>query len=764
MPKKQSFLSKLKQSKRENQSTPVDQPNLGIEIESTEHIEPGPATGGAIYRDHWKEYFDIGLFPYPMEKDRKKPEVNLTDQKTGEWIEYGPTHLEQWSEKFANSNIMARLGPYKGVLDPDGDQAEAFVKSLTLPKYPTSISGNRSIHRFFKVTTPFEAFRIKFGKDDFLEVRTGNLLVTVPPSVHPETRKPYQWEEGLDPWTLGGFEELPREILEKLQAMSIPKMTKPFASGEESKFGKLDIERYLSDFGIEISRVKQRGSFTIFELKHCLWGDEHGHGDLPGDSAIFQGPEGQLGFSCFHNSCEGRGWADARQVISGDDPIYKFCEGYDPNYQGSDRASSNGVHDEPPKKDSIPWPSPLPDLAFYGIAGELAREIEPNSESDPVAILIQCLTVAGNAVGPGPHYRVESDNHQLKLFPVLVGETSKARKGTAWGYIRDTFKQIVEVYDESLNFKSGLSSGEGLVWHVRDPITKHVVTKDNGMSQYTDEITDPGVKDKRLLVLEPEFASILKVMGRDGNILSPVIRQAWDGDVLQGMSKNSPVKATGAHISIIGHITRRELIRYLDRTECGNGFGNRFLYVCVKRSKILPEGGNFRISDGLLAKFRHAFEFGKIVGRITKDAPAQKIWNQEYEKLSEGRPGLHGEVTSRAEAYVNRIACIYAVLDLSPVIKEEHLFAALAVWHYADRSAKYIFGDATGDRIADRIIRGLKESPTGKLSRTEISNLFQRNEKSDKIDQALSFLKSLGRVRMIQESTEGRSFEWWSLV
>jgi hypothetical protein len=88
-------------------------------------------------------------------------------------------------------------------------------------------------------------------------------------------------------------------------------------------------------------------------------------------------------------------------------------------------------------------------------------------------------------------------------------------------------------------------------------------------------VVDHGVSDKRLMVLEAEFASSLRVLGRDGNTLTAIIRQAWDPGDLRGLTKNSPAEATGAHISIIAHITRDELPRYLDSTESGNGFGNR---------------------------------------------------------------------------------------------------------------------------------------------------------------------------------------------
>jgi hypothetical protein len=94
------------------------------------------------------------------------------------------------------------------------------------------------------------------------------------------------------------------------------------------------------------------------------------------------------------------------------------------------------------------------------------------------------------------------------------------------------------------------------------------------------------------MIVEGEFAGPLRAMSREGNTLSVLLRQGWDGVKLATLTKNSPLKATDAHISIIGHITRTELLRLLSETEAHNGFANRFLWLVVHRSKALPFGGN----------------------------------------------------------------------------------------------------------------------------------------------------------------------------
>jgi hypothetical protein len=329
------------------------------------------------------------------------------------------------------------------------------------------------------------------------------------------------------------------------------------------------------------------------------------------------------------------------------------------------------------------WPT-MDCAAYYGVAGEIANTIDPHTEADRVAILIQLLAGFGNVVGSNPYYQVESDRHHANLFGVLVGKTSKARKGTAAGRVR----AILRHADELWVTKGGLSSGEGLIEQVRDEIKKW------DPKAKTFEVVAPAVADKRLMVAEAEFGSVLQVRGRDGNTLSSILRNAWDGLTLQTLTRNQPLKATNPHISIIGHITEEELRLELTRTDMASGFANRFIYALVKRSKELPDGGN--LSDDEITRLgtliKDAADAAKNYGRVRMTDEARDLWHGIYKDLSAGQPGLLGAITGRAEAQVIRLALIYALLDSSNQISLSHLKAAVAVWEYCEASAARIFG------------------------------------------------------------------------
>lgn len=409
-----------------------------------------------------------------------------------------------------------------------------------------------------------------------------------------------------------------------------------------------------------------------------------------------------------------------------------------------------------------PFPA-LDDAALYGLAGEIVRGVDPYTEADPVAVLTQVLAAFGNALNRGAHFQAGADVHALNLFVLLVGRTAGGRKGSSWSLAR---RLMVEADDRwaSDNITSGLSSGEGLVWAVRDPIKKQQPIKEKGrVTGYDTIIEDPGIADKRLLVLEAEFASTLRVMGREGNILSAVLRQAWDTGTLRVTTKNNPARATNAHISVVAHVTSAELRATLDRVEMANGFLNRFLVCCVRRSKYLPDGEP--VPDDIFRRFGRelhaALDLGRTAGELRRDTGAKALWTARYPTLSEGRPGLVGSALSRAEAQVMRLATLYAILDRSPEIQRPHLEAALALWQYVEESARYLFGERFGDPDLDRLMAALLAAGEAGLSRTQIRELFSNNKSEASVGRMLASLADLDRASATTRQTGGRPAEIW---
>jgi hypothetical protein len=441
-----------------------------------------------------------------------------------------------------------------------------------------------------------------------------------------------------------------------------------------------------------------------------------------------------------------------------------------------------------------PWPLPLGEAAFHGPAGEFVRLVEPHSEADPAALLNQFLDGFGNLIGRGPHVRVEDTEHGANLFVAIVGNTSKARKGTSLDRVRQQLSMVRESNIEDIQMRlkpgsfpsgygdwsttrvlSGLSTGEGLIAAVRDASKKRERDEQGTVSEVEG---DDGVYDKRAFVVQTELAQLLKAMERTGNTVSAILRDAWDGRTLAIMTKNNPARATGAHISIVGHITINELRRTMTEIEYANGFANRFLFVCAQRSKSLPFGG--KPDPGRMATLARQLEEAagraRIYGKsewdaamggprmdreIKMDARCRELWVAEYERLSAAQPGVLGAVTARAEAQVLRLALIYCLLDGLPEIRDVHLRAAMEVWRYAMESARHIWGDALGDPTADIILQALRQAGAAGMGRTEISAHFGRNTTAAELDRALGELVRHGRAHMQSKTTKGRPEQRW---
>jgi hypothetical protein len=395
-----------------------------------------------------------------------------------------------------------------------------------------------------------------------------------------------------------------------------------------------------------------------------------------------------------------------------------------------------------------PWPV-LDEAALHGPPGQFVRLIEPYTEADSVAILLTLLTSLGAAIGPGPHVNVEHTPHHARLNALLIGATAGGRKGTSGSHPRLLLKQLDTDFVVS-RIKEGLSSGEGLVYCVRDA-----------------DGEDPGESDKRLLIVESEFASVLKVMERDGNVLSTRLRTAWDCGNFSPLTKRDRLSATGAHISILGHITREELLRALTATERVNGFANRFLFALVRRSKCIPSGKG--APNGILQQaflpFLRTFNACTRRREIARDLECEQLWGSVYSSIEEELPGVAGAILARGAAQVLRLSLIYSLLDeleahrTDPAIRVPHLLAALAVWDYCKASVFQIFGDAIGDPIADRLLREIKLGPQ---TDSDLYGLFGKHRGDGvKKEQALQLLIRLQRIHSVSIPTAGRPTHEW---
>jgi hypothetical protein len=390
------------------------------------------------------------------------------------------------------------------------------------------------------------------------------------------------------------------------------------------------------------------------------------------------------------------------------------------------------------------WPAPPAPAVYHELLGEIVTRIAPHTEADPVAILTQLLVAFGAAIGRGAWFTVEATRHHPNEFMLLTGDSAKARKGSSWDHVRWLISQVDPTVERRI--LTGLSSGEGLIWAVRDPTSQ-----------------DPGISDQRLLVIEPEFASVLKASAREISTLSPTLRSAWDGRPLAILTRTAPARATQAHIALIGHITQHELRRHTTTIELANGYLNRILIIACRRQRLLPEGGHHDPlhGTGLTGLLATTLKHAQTAGQIRLDPDARELWHDAYRQLSRPLPGVLGQITARAEAHTIRLALTYALADGKPRIGPQHLNAALALHDYAARSADWALDGATGEPLAEQIHAALTANPAG-LTRSQISDTLKHNQPAGQIDHALRALQATGRTTVTQLATGGRPAQLWT--
>lgn len=407
-----------------------------------------------------------------------------------------------------------------------------------------------------------------------------------------------------------------------------------------------------------------------------------------------------------------------------------------------------------PSPTGRPWPV-LGEAAFHGLPGRIVRTIEPHTEADPAAMLFTLYAGSGAYIGLKPHMYAGAEEHGARIWPLVIGRTAGGVKGTSWAEVRRILKEATGDFAHE-RVVGGLSSAEGLIYAVRDGGDPDTSDDDKGF--------DPGVQDKRLLVVETEFASVLAQGKREGNTLLPLIRQAWDGGTLRTMTVR-PRVATDPHIVIVGHITPTELRVKLNEAERAGGTMNRFLPVMSKRSKLLPDGG--RLTNATVkqlgAELAVVLDKAKDIGRMSRSITAHEHWVELYTRLASDHAGdgRVAQVVARAAPQVLRLSVMAALLDGADYIDLPHMQAAEAMWDYVEDSAWYVFSEGSGNTDLDRLKLFVDAAGLVGVTRTQVTaECFGRNRKAAQIDALWAQLLALPGYEERQEPTAGRPVKW----
>lgn len=365
-----------------------------------------------------------------------------------------------------------------------------------------------------------------------------------------------------------------------------------------------------------------------------------------------------------------------------------------PAPRSSHLGNPGGATDEGPHPLTPPTMDPA---GFPPLVAEIVEAACANSEAHPVAVAANMIAWFCCLIGRALYQLIGDAAIHCRPFVLIVGKSGKARKGTAEHTVRLIFKRVDELLREELDnddrlrvHAGGVSTGEGIAWAIRDPREPD----ENGKGG------DPGVHDKRLLVVESEFDNLLSQLRRENNTLSATVRNLFDGRDMEPLTKTSQTRATRPHVVIVGHVTGHELREKSTENDAANGLMNRFLMLYVYRPKLvpLPEPTSRQMIDLLAGKIAAAaikITGGNLHGHNEVEAQlspaARELWVMEYPRLTRDRDGKGGSLLARSEVYARMLAMIFAAMDSRTVIEPQDLHAAVAWIEYWHASVTYVF-------------------------------------------------------------------------
>jgi len=416
------------------------------------------------------------------------------------------------------------------------------------------------------------------------------------------------------------------------------------------------------------------------------------------------------------------------------------------------------------ESDHLIVPPTVDPAMFYGPLGNLALRAAEGTEVNPVAAMAAVMSWFSSCMGRTRAIPIGDEWHHLRLFTLHVGRSSRGGKGMALGLMKRLIKAINELNGAESPLPpmhtGGLSSREGLASLIHDG--------------YSDgKIVHEPIADKRLFIVESEFANVLAQGKRDGNTLSTCLRDVWDGASIKPATKASRVWASRPHIALHGSITPTELRAKLASNDLSNGFANRFLMVWAERRAVIPFPS--RASDAVVNELAETFTAiirhglaGYPEATETKSLrmsrAARDLYGDCYREFAKPHPSgeMVGGLLQRRPPMLLRIAGLFAVADLAEEISRDHIAAAKAWMDYFAQSVQMIFtpildieGEARHNENVEKLASWLTERG-GWESRKDITRVcFQGHTAKTVIDEALERLSLDGRLERREVESGG---------
>lgn len=410
---------------------------------------------------------------------------------------------------------------------------------------------------------------------------------------------------------------------------------------------------------------------------------------------------------------------------------------------GSVHLDDAGDDEMAPAHRSAPQADPA---CLYGLIGDVARAGSEGTETNAYAIAANFMAYLSCSVGRGVYLPIGNTRHHARLFCLHIGRSGRGRKGDAVSLVL-RLDEVLRTMDAAFApqvHRGGLSSREGLVALMHD-----------GYRQGRLDV--PAIEDKRLWVVESEFANVLHQGRREGNTLSAALRDCWDGVDLKPATKSNRIYASDPHVCLSAAISPSELTGLMSARELTNGFANRFLMIWAERTRMLPfpKETPLAVVERLARRTLDVLTFVRADrhderDRLRMEMSPQAQWR--YAQIYRGElnddlgDGAVGALLERRAPMLLRLAMLMALTDLQARIDARHIDAAMAWIRHATASVRFVFVSAAEDaklaqvlELSNRVLTFLRER--GQATRSQISSeCFRGKVPKARIDGSLEHL------------------------
>jgi hypothetical protein len=584
----------------------------------------------------------------------------------------------------------------------------------------TVLTGGGGRHLYYRSPVPIVS-RALAGYPG-IDIKGDGGQVVVPPSVHPETGRSYEWECGYGPDDGCVIATPPAHVLELFAGSDICTKRGELDERDEDAVNLL-IERF------EAHSPQQREGYV--EITR------------PGKERGVSATVGAVGRGV--TKVWSSNWPDLPVGVYDLTELRKLACVPGPTFAVKVTSSADlpaGYRLWQAGDDMVPDPT-LGRDAYIGPVGSYLDLLDGRTEAHPAAIGIGVLAALGTIIGRRAQYRAGRIVHHCNLFAAIVGPSSEGAKGVADAEALALITPLVPSFlaDHSIG---GLGSGEALI------------------RELADGLNPPA--EKRRIVFDAELSSVLKVANRPESILGDVLRKAYDYSPLRHSTvTNSWVTASDHHIAIVGAITPEELRSLVGGLAISNGFANRFLFVWSRIVAYLPDGGDVdpvaigAIADQIDAALKTLDGRLSINGtaQLAFDPAARDRWASFYRERRIGiGEGIGKALSSRHVAHAARLALIYAVLDGAAAISSRHVDAAIAWCDYSRASAEKAFGASLGGQ-ADRLLTVVRDEMPDGIYASTLHDGLAHNWKAGQLTTARALLEERHLLYVISEPSVG---------